>query len=629
VEEESIKEIGIHFGTEPKQGGNRQPELPLRLVLISDLTPNIQQPSDWSGPSKLQSVDKSSFARVMQQFSPRLFLEVPNHVSDSPKELELELSFPDLKAFRPEGIVVQVPAFAKLLQIRSLVSQVKDSQIELEEFKESLKEAGVDKDWAEQLYQALLAPPKTSPPPKPAESSPSEPVEGKLGSLLDMVDLGTGEPESTPLPPTSKPVVPGAMDALLQAVSGGASKLSAEKSIAEVIIDDLDQVLTNQINAILHHPRFQHLEAAWRGVKFLVDRIDFHKNIFLDVLAVRKEDLQEAFQHQVVAPELNRTTAITASAVILDFEFGCTPGELKSLDDLVEMSAGIQTPMVTSASASFFGLQTAAGLAELPVLWQYFQKPEYIEWNALRDKRVSNYLAMVVPRFLLRYAYGSNDPVKEFSFIESDEKMITHRLWGNGSLAVATTLCKSYVANGWPTHITGMHNGGKIENIYVWESGSVHIPLDVMLPESKLVEFSEAGFVVLGCRPDDDSAYVRFAPTVHRPETYDDADTTSEARIHSTLACQLLASSIAHHMLMLQGELTPGLSAAQLEVELRSSLQTILKTGGAEISPDSVTIEISDNPDRPDHYNVTVRLRPPAEILGQEICLVLGFEARR
>src|SRR5690349_18418773 len=35
----------------------------------------------------------------------------------------------------------------------------------------------------------------------------------------------------------------------------------------------IDGVLNRQVNAILHHPRFQHLEASWRGLRYLVSQV--------------------------------------------------------------------------------------------------------------------------------------------------------------------------------------------------------------------------------------------------------------------------------------------------------------------------------------------------------------------
>src|SRR5438128_156828 len=39
----------------------------------------------------------------------------------------------------------------------------------------------------------------------------------------------------------------------------------------EAIIAELDKKLTEQINVILHHADFQKLEAAWRGLHYLVN----------------------------------------------------------------------------------------------------------------------------------------------------------------------------------------------------------------------------------------------------------------------------------------------------------------------------------------------------------------------
>ncbi|WP_423383675.1 type VI secretion system contractile sheath domain-containing protein [Burkholderia sp. LMG 32019] len=36
----------------------------------------------------------------------------------------------------------------------------------------------------------------------------------------------------------------------------------------------IDRLLGRQIDSILHHPAFQALESAWRGLQFLVDRTD-------------------------------------------------------------------------------------------------------------------------------------------------------------------------------------------------------------------------------------------------------------------------------------------------------------------------------------------------------------------
>ena len=46
----------------------------------------------------------------------------------------------------------------------------------------------------------------------------------------------------------------------------------------------LDTLITDQVNAILHHERFQKLEASWRGLNYLVDQADDVENLKVRVL---------------------------------------------------------------------------------------------------------------------------------------------------------------------------------------------------------------------------------------------------------------------------------------------------------------------------------------------------------
>ena len=52
-----------------------------------------------------------------------------------------------------------------------------------------------------------------------------------------------------------------------QAASNARARLAAGVAIARI-----DAMLGRQVDAIIHHPRFQRLEASWRGLAWLVDR---------------------------------------------------------------------------------------------------------------------------------------------------------------------------------------------------------------------------------------------------------------------------------------------------------------------------------------------------------------------
>src|SRR6187549_2729273 len=77
-----------------------------------------------------------------------------------------------------------------------------------------------------------------------------------------------------------------------------------DKAFVDALIAEIDAKLSLQIDEILHHPTFQKLESAWRGLKFLVDRTDFRENIKVELLNCSKEDLLADFED---APEVPKS----------------------------------------------------------------------------------------------------------------------------------------------------------------------------------------------------------------------------------------------------------------------------------------------------------------------------------
>ena len=71
-------------------------------------------------------------------------------------------------------------------------------------------------------------------------------------------------------------------------------KTSPDKGVVTLInerIAEIDQLLTDQLNAILHAPEFQALEASWRGLRDMVFGTETGQNLKLRLLNVSKKDL--------------------------------------------------------------------------------------------------------------------------------------------------------------------------------------------------------------------------------------------------------------------------------------------------------------------------------------------------
>ena len=610
--------IKAHPGKERSGSPVEREGIPFHMLLVGDFTPQESRYA-WESGTKVVRVDKNAFAGVMKLLSPAIHIDIPNRIGGGQRSLELSLTFDSISAFHPDSVVQRVPVLAALMKTRVPIRQWAAGEIDEAALKEQIRAADLPREIMDKIDDVIASATR-----KETPRSGDTGANAKLDGILGMVDLGG---EKQPPPKNDSP-----LGILFDAVSDKPSQGSpTDTSPLKTLATTLDGMIAAQLDDILHHPSFVHLEAAWRGLKFLVDRIDFRRNIRLSLIAAPKAELNAALYHQVLMAVHNETNDEFVDAppacAIAAFDFDSSARDLEQLDDLADTMARLQVPIITGVAPSFFGVRTAADLASVPVVPQHMRRPEYASWNAFREKEISKLLTLVLPRILLRMPYGTGNAAKESGFVETpaDGKDASFP-WGTGALAVAAAIAESVAESGWPSlGARGQHVAGLPIRESVAGRKRMSIPLDVLLDDTKRSEYTDAGFTTLGCLPDHDSVIVPFAPVVHTPEEYEDPDATAEARIHSSLACQLLLARIAQRIVRLEGEVTAGTPADAIAENVRKRIMAFLGSGEYTVIPDAVETEVSDHPDSNAHHAVTIRIIPPEGILGREISIVMGM----
>lgn len=145
----------------------------------------------------------------------------------------------------------------------------------------------------------------------------------------------------------------------------GENVVKLDKSLLDFHIDDLDQKISKQLDAVMHHPEFQKVESLWRGTWFVVQRTDFRKNVRIELLDISKEHLRQDFDDspEIIQSGLYRHTYIQeydtpggepVASLISSYEFDNSPQDIALLRNISRVSAASHMPFIGSVGPKFF-----------------------------------------------------------------------------------------------------------------------------------------------------------------------------------------------------------------------------------------------------------------------------------
>ncbi len=150
-------------------GQQAEIELPLRLLVLGDFLG--KEDSTPVEERKLLSVDKNTFATVMEEAGLERQFTAPNALSDEDDaDLKVSLQFRSLKDFEPDSIVRQVPELKKLIELREALVALKGPLGNMPAFRKRLQTLLSDEKSRRELLRELegVAPPAEVPTPASA-----------------------------------------------------------------------------------------------------------------------------------------------------------------------------------------------------------------------------------------------------------------------------------------------------------------------------------------------------------------------------------------------------------------------------------------------------------------------------
>ncbi len=180
------------------------------------------------------------------------------------------------------------------------------------------------------------------------------------------------------------------------------------------------------LRSILHHPRFQAIEAAWRAAFLLVRGLDTESGLEIRLLDSTLPELIANLD--AVRKELAGRGAW--GCIAADYTFGQSETDIRALDVLAGLARSLQAPFLAEG--------------RLP------EDPENPAWEQFRRSEEARWIGLAMPRFLLRLPYGQDtSPIDTFPFEEMTGSEHAAYLWGNPAFLCAYLIGQSFLLHGW------------------------------------------------------------------------------------------------------------------------------------------------------------------------------------
>ena len=485
-----------------------------------------------------------------------------------------------------------------------------------------------------------------------AKSALAEVQMQELGDLSSLL-----KKEFKPRTDTAEQAVESAVQTLAQQALANTALVKDDvvQSI-EAMISALDAKIGKQLDKILHHPDFQQLEGAWRGLHYLVNNTETDETLKIRVLNVSKKDLgktcskvkgtawdQSPLFKQLYEQEFGQLGGHPYGLLVGDYQFDQSPPDVEIMRGMAQVAAAAHAPFLASPKPSLFQMESWQELANPRDLTKIFQTPEYAAWRSFRQSDDSKYIGLAMPRFLARLPYGANTMPAEGMTYEEESLGGKHEqyVWANAAYAMAANITRSFKQYGWCTSIRGVESGGAVANLpshtFATDDGGVDMkcPTEIAISDRREAELAKNGLMALVHRKNSDFAAFISANSIHQPAEYEDAAASANAALGSRLPYMFATCRFAHYLKCIVRDKVGGFaSAASMQQFLQSWILNYVD-GDPEGSSEMVKathplagaeVVVTENKSNPGYYSAQFFLRPHYQLEGLNISLRLVSE---
>jgi len=412
----------------------------------------------------------------------------------------------------------------------------------------------------------------------------------------------------------------------------------------------IDAMLSEQLDAILHHERLRRLEGCWRGLAWLVGGVDLGARLKVKILNITWpeicRDLERAVEfdqsnlfRKIYEDEFGTPGGEPYGVLIIDHDVRHRSGPTSRTDDISALAhlAGIAAaafcPTIVGASPALLEVDDFADLATVTDIASPFRDADHARWRNLTTRVDTRFIGIVLPRLLARPPWEQDGTRPDgFRYAEYAPEA-RDRVWMSAGFAFGQVVARAFAQSAWPGDTRGADldriGGGLVDEMPVesfrtdpdgvWIRKSV----EIVWNDRQERELLDAGLIPLASIPHTDELVFGAARSPMVPQRYTgtNADAANaNARLSNQLNTIMCASRFAHYIKMMGRQMVGSFKTAE---EMEKVLDNWIKQYVRANAPYEVRaryplidgkVSVHELTGKPGSFGCTVFLQPHYQI---------------
>jgi type VI secretion system protein ImpD/type VI secretion system protein ImpC len=410
----------------------------------------------------------------------------------------------------------------------------------------------------------------------------------------------------------------------------------------------IDAMLSEQLDAILHHARLRKLEGTWRGVAWLADSVELSNRMKLKILNVGWpeicRDLERAIEfdqsllfRKVYEEEFGTPGGEPYGLLVIDHEVRhrstaeFRTDDVTALASLSGVAAAAFSPVIVGASPALLEVDTFADLATATDLAAPLRNREHDRWRSLAARADMRFVGVALPHVLARSPWQDDGTRTEGFRYREYAPTNEQRVWMNAGYTFASVVARAFTQYAWPADVRGVETdrigGGLVTGLplepfstdpdHVW----VRNPVEIVLSDRQERTLLDAGLMPVSSIPYSEELVFGAVRSLQTPQRYQGPTANAaeaNARLSTQVNSMLCVSRFAHYLKMKGRHMVGSFKTADEIERFLQAWLTQYVNGNTAASGESRArfplvggrVAVSEVPGKPGSFSCVVQLQP-------------------